>query len=82
LLSATADKGVQTTSNKTTDNNFHTHYILHFIFAQDKFLRLDTTFFLHPVPSLPQGIRRKASLSGLRTTGGIHKPEYKLLIEM
>jgi hypothetical protein len=33
--------------NETTDNNFHTHYILHFIFAQDEFLRLDTTFFLH-----------------------------------
>jgi len=46
-FSATADKAVQTTSNKTTDNNFHTNYILHFIFAQDKFLRLDTTFFLH-----------------------------------
>ncbi len=27
----------------------------------------------HAVPSLPQGIRRKASLSGLRTTGGIKK---------
>jgi len=27
---------------------------------------------MHPVPSLPQGIRRKASLSGLRTTGGMH----------
>jgi len=27
---------------------------------------------IHPFPSLPQGIRRKASLSGLRTTGGIH----------
>jgi hypothetical protein len=26
---------------------------------------------IHPVPSLPQGIRRKASLSGLRTTGGM-----------
>jgi len=42
--------------------------------AQDNFLRLDTTSFLHPVPSLPQGI--------LRPTGGAHKPEYKLLIEM
>jgi len=31
LLSATADKGVQTTSNKTTDNNFHTHYILYLL---------------------------------------------------
>ena len=30
------------------------------------FLRLDTTSFLHPVPSL---------------TGGVHKPEDKLLIE-
>jgi len=37
----------QTTLNKTTDNNFRTHYILHFIFAHGKFLRLDTTFFLH-----------------------------------
>jgi hypothetical protein len=27
---------------------------------------------IHPVPFLTQGIRRKVSLSGLRTTGGIH----------
>jgi len=47
LLSATTDKAVQTTSNITTDNNFHTHYIIYFIFTQHKFLRLDTTFFLH-----------------------------------
>jgi hypothetical protein len=45
FLSATADKGVQATSNKMTYNNFYAHYFLHFIFAQDK-LRLDATSFL------------------------------------
>ncbi|MFZ2147856.1 MAG: hypothetical protein WAV28_11610, partial [Sedimentisphaerales bacterium] len=36
--------------------------------------------WVHPVQSLPQGIRRKASLSGLRTTGGVQK--VKLTISM
>ena len=36
----------QATSNKTTDNNFRPHYILHSIFAQDNLLRFDTTSFL------------------------------------
>jgi len=36
----------QTTLNKTTDNNFHTHYILHSIYARDNLLRFDTTSFL------------------------------------
>ncbi len=36
----------QATLNKTTDNNFHTHYILHSIFARDNLLRFDTTSLL------------------------------------
>jgi hypothetical protein len=58
---------------KTIDNDFRSHSVL-YIFAQDKFLLLETTSFLRtPEIKLPSGMS-KSLVAGPKITIDTHSP--------
>ena len=71
--SLSAYGGTENRRQKTEDRRQNVEFrnLFFYIFNSKFSILFDSTSFLHPVPSLPQGI--------LWTTGGLQKPEYKLL---